>query len=256
MAMLMSNSMVMAQIEGNEEEDDDDEAPVRIERKSGEYILGDYIEIGGIPSCVIYVDETGKHGVAMSFPFFKKKKFLNKALSNNILTQDLAKLYLANIVKTPSYNKKKVCADLCDKLGGDGEENTKILEEYCKENGLPQQKTFPMIHCVKQLGEGWYVPGGNEIEMFAKFYAGGLGTKFGMNGTKFFKLYKRRCMDERAGIIVKNSLYQYSSSIDKKHGILMLWPFTMPGFTARTTMEYTAKGVKEQFMNVCGYHRF
>lgn len=256
MAMLMSNSMVMAQIEGNEEDDDDDEAPVKIDRKDGDYLLGDYIEIGGIPSCVIYVDESGKHGIAMSFPFIKKKKFFNKANSNGILKPDLAKLYQANVLKSCSYNKKEVCTELSDKLGDYGEENTKVLEEYCKDKGLSLQKTFPMIYCVKQLGDGWFVPGASEIDLFAKFYVGGLGKKYGMNGTKFFKLYKKRCMDERAATIVQYSLYQYSSSIYKKQGLLMLWPFTMPGFTARTSMEYTAKGAKEQFMNVNGYHRF
>lgn len=259
MTMLTSSSMVMAQIEGNENELDDDEVTTsQIERKEGQYLLGDYIEIGGVPSCVVYVDETGKHGIAMSFPFFKKKKFLNKAISDfkGSLSPDLINLYTNNIVKTTSYNKKQIYVDLNDKLGDDGEENTKILEQYCIEKGLPLQKTFPMIYCVKQLGDGWYVPGREEIEYFAKFYAGGLGRHFGMNGVKFDKLYKKRCMDERAGIIVKNSFYQYSSSLDKKNGLLMLWRFTVPGFTARTTMEYSAKGVKQTFMNVNGYHKF
>lgn len=76
MAMLTSN-MAMAQIEGNEDDfDDEDEVIGSVERVNGEYSAGDYIEIDGIPSCVVFVDESGKYGIAMSFPFFTKAKFV------------------------------------------------------------------------------------------------------------------------------------------------------------------------------------
>lgn len=141
--------------------------------------LGDYMEIDGVPGFVFYVDESGEHGLMMSmFPITANwEKIQTKNLiKEGILTEEhIKKLsFPKNKIKTPKKKLKEYYSDLSKILGDEGEENRRIIEEYCNNNNLPLD-VFEGQSFAASLGEGWFIPGNKEIEIFASFFAGGLG---------------------------------------------------------------------------------
>lgn len=153
--------------------------------------LGDYMEIDGVPGFVFYLDETGEHGLVMSmWPIMAGwEKIQTKSLrKEGILTEEhMKKLSLPKEKKIKISNKemKKYYSDLSKLLGDDGEENRKIIEEYCNNNNLPLS-IFKGQAFAASLGEGWFIPGDNEVTKFAEFLLGGVGEKFLSTTEKIF----------------------------------------------------------------------
>ncbi len=161
--------------------------------------LGDYIEINNTPAFVFYIDETGEHGLAMSmgameskdlktFEKLKKKGKIseeeyNKSVNVPMIDKDAFKD--AKILK--SKDKEILFKDLISQLSDKGQENAIAIKEYCDKNNISMKEKFPWQYWASQLGEGWYIPGDYELELFAKFFCGGLGKKHGMGGVKFLK---------------------------------------------------------------------
>lgn len=152
--------------------------------------LGDYMEIDGVPGFVFYLDETGEHGLVMSmFPYNESwMKFQTKKLRNEDLITE-AHIHKLSIIKESSTKSvKKACSkkmmqyymDLKELLGDEGEENRTIINKYCKEKKLPLS-TFIGQDFAESLGDGWFIPGDKELELFAIFLWGGLGEKFMTN---------------------------------------------------------------------------
>ena len=162
--------------------------------------LGDYIEIGNVPAFVFYLDKSGEHGLAMSIPAFSRGiKKVDKLVKNGQISQEQGDL-LNNYFKehktnSIGVNKKSkelepVYAELLNRLSDDGKVNTEQIKVFCSEKDISMQDYFPWEYIAEQHGDGWFVPGDNELKLFAAFYSGGLGKQFGMAPLKFGKRAK------------------------------------------------------------------
>lgn len=167
--------------------------------------LGDYIEIGGVSAFVFYLDQTGEHGLAMSFPVLtshdknkvnkrvdklvKKGKISAEGLdaANEVLSSNplLSKTLTIDPSILTKKSKKKLFQPLIGKLGDEGRENAKIIESYCQENNIDMEHYFPWEYLAKQIGNGWFVPGDKELSLFADFYLGGVGKQYGISIVSF-----------------------------------------------------------------------
>lgn len=168
--------------------------------------LGDYIEINSVPAFVFYLDQSGEHGLAMSAPALSPKqlKKADKYIQRGVLTKELADrlifnngtLDLENYKKADMLKRKSkeaLFTDLISHLSGDGKQNAIAINEYCKNRNLSLKDNFPWEYWAQQLGDSWYIPGDNELTMFAEFYAGGLNKK-----NKYsLAQYKKLSEDER-----------------------------------------------------------
>ena len=154
--------------------------------------LGDYVEFDGVPAFVFYLDQSGEHGLAMSIPAFEEKglKKVDKLTKKGLLTEEQAEKLKANPLG--AFNRKgsgikkseELFAGLLDRLTDNGQNNQEQIVKYCEEKGFSLREVFPMQYWVKNLGEGWFIPGDQELTAFADFYFGGLGKKHSL-GIKF-----------------------------------------------------------------------
>lgn len=173
--------------------------------------LGDYIEFGGIPSFVFFLDGTGEHGLAMSIPAFDEKgqKKVDKLVNKGLLTAEQAEKMKANPIGP--FNRqgsgikksKELFAGLLNRLTDNGQNNQKQIEKYCEERNISLQEAFPMQYWAKNLGEGWFIPGDQELTYFANFYFGGLGKSNSL-GIKFQYHAKDLCSNE----LIQYSLFK------------------------------------------------
>lgn len=173
--------------------------------------LGDYIEIGRVPAFVFYLDETGQHGLAMSIPAYDAKsvKKTDKLVKRGLMTTEQATIFknnpLGKFNSQGSGGKKseELFTGLIDRLTDNGHTNQEQIIAYCEENNISLQERFPMQYWAKNLGEGWFIPGDNELTEFAKFYFGGLGKKHSL-GIKFQYHAKDLCSNE----LIQESLFR------------------------------------------------
>lgn len=167
--------------------------------------LGDYIEIGGVPAFVFYLDQTGEHGLAMSFPILtshdknKVGKRVDKLIKKGIISAEglsaadevlkTNPLLSQTLTIDPSIltkkSKKQLFQPLIGKLGDEGRDNAKIIDSYCQENNIDIEHYFPWEYIAKQIGDGWFVPGDKELSLFADFYLGGVGKQYGISNVSF-----------------------------------------------------------------------
>lgn len=172
--------------------------------------LGDYIEIGGMPAFVFYLDETGQHGLAMSMPALSPKqlKGIDRYVKKELMTETQAE-YFRNgnkALNLDAYKKRgmlkkkakeELFGGLITSLNGDGKNNASAIESYCQKKGLSMKDYFPWEYWASQLGDGWYIPGDNELEKFAVFFCGGLNKSNGIGSVKWATQYKHLSSDKR-----------------------------------------------------------
>lgn len=172
--------------------------------------LGDYIEIDGVPAFIFCIDEAGEHGLAMSIPAFGEKdtKKIDKMVKKGLLTTEQANIFKKNLIG--QFNKQgaggktseELFAGLIGKLTDNGLTNQKQILAYCDENGISLQERFPLQYWAENLGEGWFIPGDQELVYFANFYFGGLGRKHTL-GAKYQFHAKDLCDNE----LIQKSLF-------------------------------------------------
>ena len=97
--------------------------------------LGDYIEIDSVPAFIFYIDNTGKHGLAMSMPavYSDMLKKIDKYVKKGLIDKRQAELSKkGNVIDIKNYeesgmlkpkNKQKLFENLIPKLTEKGEEN-------------------------------------------------------------------------------------------------------------------------------------
>lgn len=158
--------------------------------------LGDQIVIDEIPCFILYLDDSGEHGLAITSParFAHKKEAIigKKAIKKAKETAaaagfDLDSLMCADKMlisyiqtKRPAgainYNPS-IPEEVIPLLTDNGKENQEAIVEYCNEKGLSLQEKFPYQYWAAQLGEGWFIPGDRELQMVAQITHGGIGKK-------------------------------------------------------------------------------
>lgn len=173
--------------------------------------LGDYIEIDNVPSFVFWLDQSGEHGLAMSIPAFDAKsgKKADKLVKKGLMTKEQATIFKNNPLGKfngqgiGGKKSKDVFTDLIDRLSDNGKTNQEQIIAYCEEKGISLQEIFPLQYWAKNLGEGWYIPGDQELTYFADFYFGGLGKNNSL-GIKFQYHAKDLCSNE----LIQRSLFR------------------------------------------------
>lgn len=176
----------------------------------------------GVPSMVVYVDESGEHGLIMSpcamtdkqykeivkkKVFAKNKKFYekwyikmprkkvakmgdqvalqafdaqiaqNEEIYNRILAwfETAPRLYDG---KLKEKDERKALEEFAAQNTEYGEDNQNAIIAYCQEKGIDITQYFRQNDWAMQLGEGWFIPGNYELELFNKFFAEGVGKKY------------------------------------------------------------------------------
>lgn len=147
--------------------------------------LGNYMEIDGVPGFVFHIDESGEHGLVMSFRQMSAKQ-VGKYVKKGLLTKEKAeKLYAKeNKSKISKKERENIYKGVMESLSDDGEQNQIAIVDYCKEKDMALS-TFPMQEWAASLGDGWFIPGDRELTLFAEFYTGGLGKSYGLSTANF-----------------------------------------------------------------------
>lgn len=172
--------------------------------------LGDFIEIDGVPAFIFQLDQTGEHGLAMSLPAYNGKdvKDADKLVKKGLLTTEQAEVMKKNsILKfTNKYSneEKAYFADLVNILTDDGKTNQDKIVAYCNEKGISLADHFPFQHWAASFGDGWFIPGDNELIAFADFFLGGIGRANGLGALAFQKRTKEVSDSE----LIQNALFR------------------------------------------------
>lgn len=173
--------------------------------------LGDYIEIDGVPAFVFYLDQTKEHGLAMSIPAFYEKggKKTDKLVKKGLMTNEQATIFKNNPLGQfngqgiGGKKSKDVFVGIVDRLSDNGKTNQQQIIAYCKEKSISLKDIFPLQYWATNLGEGWFIPGDQELTYFADFYFGGLGKNNSL-GIKFQYHAKDLCSNE----LIQESLFR------------------------------------------------
>lgn len=174
--------------------------------------LGDYMEIDGVPSIVIYVDATGEHGLVMSATaHIENNKGIQRIFASKQWEEYKSRCinefgkprpdFEAAYLEMPEYDykaykkirkkiMKKHLPALASMLTEKGKENAEKIADYCADNGLDMSIYFPDQVWAQALGEGWFIPGNAEIELYADFL--GEGQEMGEDYAKnIFEIQKK-----------------------------------------------------------------
>ncbi|MBR2204211.1 MAG: hypothetical protein IJ914_08520 [Prevotella sp.] len=207
--------------------------------------LGDYMEIGGVPGFVFYLDESGEHGLVMSFYKMDEKDAKKLAKKGNLAEEKALRLALPEKekIKVKSKEMDAYREDLASLLTDDGKYNRMAIADYCKKNNL-DLSIFKGQDFAAFLGDGWFIPGDNELEKFAKFYVGGLGEGNSFSVKAIINNAKEKCSDP----LVQDILYRIafcgirSSSLkDPKWGFRALVRWAEGGFKVKEHYEIVDK---------------
>ena len=244
--------------------------------------LGDRMVIEGVEGYVFYLDESGLHGLMISRPAIVSKNFpqlstcpkatqkeiddlcniaektgedpvaLRKSLESNNFYK-ASSVFAVPKPKDINKTREKAYSVLKDKVGDDGKENAKIYAEYCKDNGLSMAEVFPEMEWALRLGNGWFIPGIDELELLGIFYQGGLGTKYALKQKQWCNIPKEKIQDPACQKYLFNTVFYglQSSSIDKNGRRVVLQYGTKGGYHVGLTSSYTSKALK-----LCAIHEF
>ncbi|MBP5650349.1 MAG: hypothetical protein J6X01_04650 [Bacteroidales bacterium] len=153
------------------------------------YHVGQMVPQGKFIAMVIYVDETGEHGLMISPVALPENNLLVKdmlkarAKEAGVSVEDyIPQLPTPLMVKGEKDSKiaKVQKAMMAENLNGtSGEENCKNIVSYCSKNGISLDDYFPEVAWAISLGEGWFIPGMDEIEIYANVITNGAGVGLG-----------------------------------------------------------------------------
>ena len=169
----------------------------------------------GVPAVVVYVDESGEHGLIMSplamtertyQNYIKKKTFeknkkkydkqaakvykkpgmdlveIEAKIEQNNNTYSRILEWYANAPRLfdgdlTEINERKAIEGVASQNNEYGEENQKAIVAYCGEGNFDMEKYFRQNYWAEQLGEGWFIPGNYELELYSKCYSQGFGKQ-------------------------------------------------------------------------------
>ncbi|MBQ7819682.1 MAG: hypothetical protein IJ341_08295 [Bacteroidales bacterium] len=198
---------------------------------SAQYQEGDVFEKDGLKATIIHIDENENRALVMTCPgidfimgddpelakggAFKKAAKIYKESYTNImygLTGNESKKEAKNKANLVKNNVKA----LAGKTSNSGKENMKIVEQYCKDNNLKLEEAFPAFAWAKSLGKDWFIPGDDEVRIYAELIGAGIGKEKAARYKDFFDKYIK--LNEKlianGDIPLPNSIM--SSSVSKK----------------------------------------
>lgn len=145
------------------------------------YEVGQVVPQGTWNALVVYVDESGEHGLMMSPTALREGSFTLKyaAKKAGMSVEDfIAAMPLPIMARGEKDSKiSKVMKEMMSQNlnGTNGQDNCKNIADYCESNGLPMEAYFPEMSWAASLGEGWFIPGMDELEIYANVIAQGVG---------------------------------------------------------------------------------
>lgn len=137
------------------------------------YELGETMIVDGYPAMVIYVDESGEHGLFMTGTALTEEQFTNMQ-GETTISGEYAMPYISypDKINVDGKLKKLLKSKLLPNIGGNGVENMQAINQFCEENSLDMATYFPLEHWATQLGDGWYIPSADEIKYFRMLITG------------------------------------------------------------------------------------
>ena len=151
----------------------------------------------GVPAIVVYVDESGEHGLLMApraytndgYQTFCKTLNKNRAKfekrAKKISTIDTREAQFNRVwdwlQTAPRYERQKVnyksavFSDVARLNTDRGLDNQKAIVKYCQDNNVDLGSYFFETNWALQLGDGWFIPGNHELELFSLHFGNGLG---------------------------------------------------------------------------------
>lgn len=100
------------------------------------YQVGDIYNENGVKGIVVKTSDGGRHGLIMSLKFSKDKWLKDKDVK----------------FSTGAFDEE------------DGAKNTEAIAKYISENGKTWED-FPLFNWCRSLGEGWYIPAKEEMNI-------------------------------------------------------------------------------------------
>lgn len=154
--------------------------------------VGDYYNLDGVPSIVVWVDSTGEHGLRMTpnatsletkttdNMFYKKdskKKNKERWIKNHEQYEEIIAWRNNNLWN----NKKKVGGSISiEKLLQSnceyGEINMKAVIDFCERNNIDMEAYFPSYYWATNIGSSWFIPGAYEANLISKILADSIGV--------------------------------------------------------------------------------
>lgn len=182
--------------------------------------VGDWFveETTGMPVLVIYVDQSGEHGLLMApaggyttkkslmhdiKSIQRTKKRYNQVLQKrwkaeyvkhkvdftymdeyisqsdelfNAVIAWLPNMPLQSDSRIPEIEERKMLRNIAPEMTGNGQHDQQLIIDYCEQNGIDMSYYFYSIDWCQKLGEGWFIPGNEELELFASSFSAGLGV--------------------------------------------------------------------------------
>lgn len=165
---------------------------------NAQHKVGDIYNKDGIKGFVIQVTSNGAHGLIMSLQASPKK-------------------WLAD--KEAKFDTGAFYED-------DGMKNMEALNKYIQANGK-SWSDFPLFEWAKSLGEGWYIPSKDELQIIAKAINGDAETYSDKYISKIDKIIKKAKGD---GLIQKTlgqkgTMKTMFSSTEAEGGLVYLMDF-------------------------------
>lgn len=218
-------------------------AAIAISMLAKAWEVGDYYDLDGVPSIIVWVDSTGEHGLRMSAQmdfcenyWYKqdvksitkildleaKGKQLNQKQTIIKLRWQSQERYLkvsewqkAHAFEIPKTKKTIDITPLLASNSDLGEINMKAILQFCEDNNYDMQTYFPAFYWATTIGDKWFIPGAYEADLISKMRTEGLGKE------QDFKTTNERDLE----FIQKIGLYLYSnmdktSAFDWKSNIL------------------------------------
>lgn len=184
------------------------------------YEIGDWFvdQATGIPSVIVYLDETGEHGLIMApcggyysdkdiqkdikYLQKKHKKYHDKEIKTvkdngikrgadvsrmedhiaqadelfNAVIAYLPSMPLMAKTKLTEAKEHEMLSNIAAGITGNGVQDQQLIIDYCTKNNVDMSYYFHSIEWVQKLGEGWFIPGNHELELFASSVSYGLGV--------------------------------------------------------------------------------
>ncbi len=182
--------------------------------------VGDWFteEATGMPVLVIYVDQSGEHGLLMApsggyttqkvlerdiknIQNYKKKndKMMQKITRSSAIKHNVDVTYMDEYIaqadklfdaviawlpnmpllsgsKVSEKEERQMLRNIAPEMTGNGLHDQQLIIDYCEQNNVNMSYYFYSIDWCRQLGEGWFIPGNEELELYASSFSKGLGV--------------------------------------------------------------------------------
>jgi hypothetical protein len=87
----------------------------------------------------------------------------------------LPNMPLMSIPNIPEFEERRMLRNIADEMTGNGQHDQQVIIDYCEENGINMAYYFYAIDWCRQLGEGWFIPGNEELELVVSSFTPGIG---------------------------------------------------------------------------------